>query len=97
MYHLDTCTEYEDTFQNYEILAENRDGLRDFLNQNHVGTLIQWGGITINMIGDYFKNSKSNFSVTKEYYDKCIMLPMNTIISDSDIRKVINLICKFYQ
>ncbi len=97
MYHLDTYTQYEDTFQNYEILAENRDGLRDFLNQNHVGTLIQWGGITINMIGDYFKNSKSNFSVTKEYYDKCIMLPMNTIISDSDIRKVINLICKFYK
>src|SRR3546814_7229656 len=33
-----------DIFQNYEIQAENRDGLREHLAAKNVGTIIQWGG-----------------------------------------------------
>ena len=32
------------TIQNYEIEADNRDSLKEFLSQNGIGTLIQWGG-----------------------------------------------------
>ena len=33
-----------DIYQNYEIQAKNRNELKNFLNNNGVGTLIQWGG-----------------------------------------------------
>ena len=35
---------YYDVFQNYELQAENRDQLKEFLHQNGIGTLLQWGG-----------------------------------------------------
>ena len=33
-----------DVYQNYEIQADNRDNLQDFLSKRNIGTLIQWGG-----------------------------------------------------
>ena len=86
-----------DTFQNYEILADKRDELKKYLSENGVGTLIQWGGITTNQILNFSANSKSSFSNTKSYYERCLMLPMNTIISDDQIHHVINIIKKFYE
>ena len=36
-----------DVYQNYELEAENRDQLKDFLSQNGIGTLVQWGGMAV--------------------------------------------------
>ena len=36
-----------DVYQNYELQAENRDELREFLESSGIGTLIQWGGLAI--------------------------------------------------
>ena len=41
-----------DTYQNYELQADNRDELQNFLKENGIGTLIQWGGTAIHQ----FKN-----------------------------------------
>ena len=34
-----------DVYQNYEIQAEDRDNLKQFLSEHGIGTLIQWGGM----------------------------------------------------
>ena len=39
-----------DVFQNYELLAEKRDSLREFLLSKNIGTLIQWGGQALSHI-----------------------------------------------
>ena len=37
-------SDHYDVFQNYEIEADQRDSLKEFLFENGIGTLIQWGG-----------------------------------------------------
>ena len=54
----DVISPHFDVYQNYELLAERRDELRDFLRDASIGTLIQWGGKAIHqwdVLG--FKNS----------------------------------------
>ncbi len=96
-YNDDKDNEHFDTFQNYEILADNRDQLKKYLAENEVGTLIQWGGITTNQIENFSKNSKSKFITTENYYKRCLMLPMNTMITDDEIDIINELIMKFYK
>ena len=86
-----------ETFQNYEMLVENRDKLKNFLSDKSIGTLIQWNGLATNDIGDYYKKSKSSFSTTKQYFNDCIMLPINTAISDDEIEYVIKQVNLFYE
>ena len=83
-----------DTFQNYEIQAENRDKLKEFLLKNGVGTLIPWNGVAINNLKNLGINFKLNNS--DEMFKKFLMLPMNNFLSDAQVNHVINCIKKFY-
>ena len=96
LYNDDSDIHYE-TFQNFEILAIERDNLKKFLQDRGIGTLIQWGGLSINNIKNYKLNSKSNFINTDKYFKECLMLPINTIISNNELRYVIESIKKFYE
>ena len=42
-----TKSNSKSTYQNYEIQAENRKKLIEFLSYHNVGTIIQWGGFSI--------------------------------------------------
>lgn len=83
-----------DVYQNYEVLVSQRDDLRSFLKDYGVGTIVQWGGDPIHSFsnlgvkGDYFPR-------TNYYFDHCILLPMNTFISDEDVLYVCELINQF--
>ena len=84
-----------DTFQNYEIQAENRNELKKFLYKLGVGTLIPWNGIAINnlkKLGIDYKLKNSD-----ELFKKFLMLPMNNFISSSQVHYVISCIRKFYK
>ena len=89
-----TNPDHFDVFQNYEFEAENRDNLQEFLSQNGIGTLVQWGGKGVNQ----FKNLGFNQHLpkTEEFFKKCIMIPMNVFISNSDIEYICNKIIQFY-
>ncbi len=83
-----------DIFQNYEIEAENRDALREYLREHGVGTLIQWGGKAVHQF------EKLGFTVrlpnTERLFQRCLMLPMNTSLSDEDVLYVSNTVRDFY-
>ncbi len=83
-----------DTFQNYEIEAEHRDALREFLKQHGVGTIVQWGGKAVHQFtGLGFKVRLPN---TERLFERCLMLPMNLTISDDDVHHVAGAIRAFY-
>lgn len=84
-----------DTFQNFEVLVEKRDELKDFLATNNIGTIIQWGGKAIHQ---FEKLGLTHFTLpnTEKYFQQCLLLPMNLFISDEDIKYISQKIIEFY-
>ncbi|HVF39208.1 MAG TPA: DegT/DnrJ/EryC1/StrS family aminotransferase [Gemmatimonadaceae bacterium] len=91
----DSDAAHFDVFQNYEIEAERRDELRSFLAERGVGTIVQWGGTPVH------KFSRLGFDVvlpaTERVFERCLMLPMNMMVTDDEVERVATLICEFYR
>lgn len=86
--------DHYDTFQNYEIEADNRDDLRQFLRERGIGTLIQWGGKAVHQFEALgFKSILPN---TERLFQRCLMLPMNLTVTDEDLQYVAGCIREFY-
>ena len=90
----DSDPDHFDIFQNYEIEAERRDELKQYLKDNGIGTLIQWGGQAIH----HLKNL--GFTQTLPYTDRLfgrmLMLPMNMSLSDDDVHYICDHVRGFY-
>ena len=84
-----------DTYQNYELRAKNRDKLKMFLSDNEISTIIQWGGKAIHQIEKlgltYFE-----LPYTDHFFTECLMLPMNTSLTDKDVVYISKKINEFY-
>jgi len=84
-----------DVYQNYELEAERRDELRAYLEEHGVRTIIQWAGTPVHQFHELgFKNVK--LPNTDRFFTRCLMLPMNTSLSDDDIDYICDQICAFY-
>jgi dTDP-4-amino-4,6-dideoxygalactose transaminase len=90
-YNLD----YYDVFQNYEIEAENRDELKKYLFENGIGSLIQWNGQPVHSIKS-LGFLGYGLPYTEEMYKKCLMIPMNTTLTNIEIDYICEKIIKFY-
>lgn len=84
-----------DIFQNYEIEAENRDGLRAYLDSRGVKTIIQWGGHTIHQFDDL--KLRSDAAYTEAMTQRFMLLPMNTSLADDDVNYICDCINAFYR
>jgi dTDP-4-amino-4,6-dideoxygalactose transaminase len=84
-----------DVYQNYEMEADDRDGLRVHLDACGVRTIIQWNGTPVHQF------SELGFTVdlprTDAFFDRCLMLPMNVAMSDEDVGHVVHSIREFYR
>ena len=87
--------DYFDVYQNYEIEAERRDELKNFLKENGVGTLVQWGGQPVHSITS-LGFTGNGLPYTEKMFTKCLMIPMNTALSNDDVDYVCEQIIKFY-
>lgn len=83
-----------DIYQNYEIEADNRDSLRQFLTEKGIGTIIQWGGKAVHQ----WKGLNYNITLpnTERFFKRCMLLPMNTAITDDEVKYICNTIYDFY-
>ena len=84
-----------DVYQNYEIEAERRDELKNYLESNGIGTLIQWGGKAVHQ----FKRlgfDELNLPITEKMTSRFLLLPMNTSLTNEDINYICDHIIKFY-
>lgn len=83
-----------DVYQNYEIEADRRDELKAHLKSRGVGTLIQWGGKAVHQFEHL--GLKASVPVTDRFFTRCLMLPMNMMVSVEDAEYVGGVIRAFY-
>jgi dTDP-4-amino-4,6-dideoxygalactose transaminase len=83
-----------DAFQNYEIEAERRDELRAYLKERGIGTVVQWGGKAVHQFEGLGFDVRLPF--TEEMFTCCMMLPMNTSLSNDDVEYVCDSLRRFY-
>jgi len=84
-----------DVYQNYELQADSRDDLKTYLNEKHIGTLIQWGGKGVHQFTQL--GFDQVLPDTDRFFERCIMLPMNIFISDSDVDYICESVSEFYR
>jgi len=84
-----------DVYQNYELQADSRDDLKTYLNEKHIGTLIQWGGKGVHQFTQL--GFDQVLPDTDRFFERCIMLPMNIFISDSDVDYICESVTEFYR
>jgi dTDP-4-amino-4,6-dideoxygalactose transaminase len=84
-----------DIFQNYELEAANRNELRDHLKRCGVGTLIPWGGKAVHQFRDLGFTQRLPY--TEALFEKVLMLPMNTFLTDDDVHYVCDCMRTFYE
>jgi dTDP-4-amino-4,6-dideoxygalactose transaminase len=83
-----------DVYQNYELQADNRDALRAHLTAVGIGTLIQWGGRAVHQFQSLGLRAK--LPNTELLFQRCLMLPMNLMVSIRDAEYVSESIRRFY-
>lgn len=92
----DDTGEHFDTFQNYEMEADRRDDLRQYLRDQGVGTLIQWGGTAVHQI-TALGLAQDGLARTEQLFRRAIMLPMNQYLRDEEVAYVIDHVRAFYR
>lgn len=88
--------DYFDVYQNYEIMADKREELREFLKENGIGTLIQWGGQAVHSLSKLGFNNIS-LPFTENFFKSCFMIPLNTSLTNEDVLYVCEKIKEFYK
>ena len=91
----DDDQDHFDVYQNYEIEAENRDDLRAHLERDGVRTIIQWAGTPVHGFG-LPGVRVTDLPRTRLLFERCFLLPMNTSLTDDEIRYICSSIRRFY-
>ncbi|HRH81886.1 MAG TPA: DegT/DnrJ/EryC1/StrS family aminotransferase [Thiobacillaceae bacterium] len=91
----DADPRHYDVYQNYELEAERRDELRAHMERNGVRTIIQWAGTPVHQFHE-LGFADSSLPVTDRFFTRCLMLPMNTTLSDADVDYICDHIRGFY-
>ena len=88
-------SDYFDTFQNYELEAERRDELKEYLFSKGISTLVQWSGKAIHQWESLGLNYK--LPRVEKFFEDCIMIPMNPFLKNDDIEIICDNIKSFYR
>lgn len=91
----DSHPDHFDVYQNYELQADRRDALKEYLKNQGVGTLIQWGGKAVHQWERL--GFTARLPRTERFFERCIMLPMNTFVTDAEAHYVCDQIHAFYR
>jgi dTDP-4-amino-4,6-dideoxygalactose transaminase len=87
--------DYFDVYQNYEMEAERRDKLANYLSAHGVETLLPWGGKGVHQFPalglDHFRLPR-----TDELFRNALMLPLYPELSTEQIEYVIKSVRRFY-
>jgi dTDP-4-amino-4,6-dideoxygalactose transaminase len=90
----DQHPDHFDIFQNYEIEAERRDALREFLRRWGIGTLLPWGGKAVHQWEHL--GFQVHLPYTDFLFERLLLLPMNLSLSDDQVHSVCDTIEEFY-
>jgi len=88
-------SEYFDSFQNFEVVAERRDGLREHMKQNGIGTILPWAGKAVHHFG--LPGIKiMDVALTEEIFQGVMLLPMNQYLDKLEASRVIDVIREYF-
>ena len=90
----DSDSAHFDVFQNYEIEAERRDGLREFLSARGIGTLLPWGGKAVHQWEAL--GFETRLPATERLFERVLLLPMHPWLADDDVQVVAAAVREFY-
>ena len=90
----DSDADHFDVYQNYEMEAERRDSLREFLSARGIGTLLPWGGKAVHQWEALGFNAR--LPVTEALFERVLLLPMHPWLSDDEARTVAAAVREFY-
>lgn len=84
-----------DIFQNYELCCDRRDELRAHLSARRIGTIVQWGGTGIHR----FRNLgfDQHLPRTDRFFARSLLLPMNHLLDDDQVSRVIHGVREFFE
>jgi len=91
----DSDADHFDVYQNYEIEAERRDGLREFLAARGIGTLLPWGGRAVHQWEAL--EFEMRLPATEALFERVLLLPMHSWLTDDDVRTVCAAVREFYR
>ena len=91
---VDSDSNHFDIYQNYEIEAEKRDQLKEYLSGKGVGTLIQWGGRAVHEFRDL--GFKQSLPFTEKIMRNSLMLPLNMTVTDDEVKYICKCVRDFY-
>jgi dTDP-4-amino-4,6-dideoxygalactose transaminase len=90
----DSDPDHYDAFQNYEMEAERRDALREYLQGLGIATIIQWGGQAVHQFPAL--ELRADLPRTELLFERALMLPMNTSVTDDEATFIGESIRAFY-
>lgn len=84
-----------DIYQNYELCCDRRDELRAHLAARGIGTIVQWGGTGIH----HFRNLgfDQHLPITNRFFARSLLLPMNHLLDDEQVSRVIHGVREFFE
>jgi dTDP-4-amino-4,6-dideoxygalactose transaminase len=85
---------YFDVYQNYELEADRRDELKRHLADCGVGSIIQWAGTPVHQFSEL--GFEQALPKTDQFFERCLLTPMNTALGDDDVAHIITSIRQFY-
>ena len=86
-----------DVFQNYEIEADDRDGLVHYLTQQGIETMLPWGGKAVHQFPNLGLGSyKERLPRTERALQRSVMLPLHCELTDHQIAYVAQAVRSFY-
>jgi dTDP-4-amino-4,6-dideoxygalactose transaminase len=91
----DADARHFDVYQNFELEAERRDALQSHLKAKGVGTLVQWSGRAIHQHPKLGLRA-AHVPVTDKFFTRCLMVPMNLLVTRSDVAYIAEVIRGFY-
>jgi dTDP-4-amino-4,6-dideoxygalactose transaminase len=90
----DSDPDHFDIYQNYEIEADQRDQLKQYLANAGISTLIQWGGLAVHQLERL--GFTQHLPYTDWLFTRLLMLPLNMSIADEGVQYVCDKIRGFY-
>jgi len=90
----DSDSRHFDVYQNYEMQADRRDELRAHLDKQGVKTIIQWAGTPVHQFKEL--GFTVDLPKTDAFFKRCMMLPMNSAVTDDELDYIVRAIRNFY-
>jgi dTDP-4-amino-4,6-dideoxygalactose transaminase len=84
-----------DVFQNYEIRCDHRDELRAHLTRRNIGTIVQWSGVPLHQFREL--GFTQQLPRTDRFFETCLLLPMNHLLTDEQVDAVIEAVIEFFE